>query len=156
MPSLRPMYTYISVDGRVHDRERAVYEPCTRPFSAVYMACTRPCTRHVHVYVHVHASRRPLHGRERAAHRPCTRMCTRPCTAVHTARVHCSVRAMHSAVYTARTLPCNGIHGKCTRIQVYTAVVRPCTRPVYRPLSAVDMLRTRPCKCRIYGPCTRI
>ena len=28
---------------------------------------------------------------------------------------------MHSAVYTAHTRPCNGIHGRCTRIHVYTA-----------------------------------
>jgi len=42
---------------------------------------------------------------------------------------------MHSAVYTAHTRPCNGIHGRCTRIHVYTAVYTalygPCTRPGY-------------------------
>jgi len=165
------MFTYISVDDTAVNGPctSRVHGPCTRP----YNGRIRPCTWRVHgrvramytyipVHVHVHACTRPLHGRERAAYGPCTRTCTRPCGRVHE-RVHGRVPPCTRPVYTALYGPCTR---PCTRrahcrVTVYTAGVhayrctRPRTRPVYWPLSAVYMVRTRLCKCRIYGPCTR-
>jgi len=143
----RPCTGYIyTVVYSVHGR---VYGPCTRPPTAVYRLCTRPCTDHVHglsVITAVYAVR------------------TRPCTvntAVFTARVHGIVRTVYSAVH--------GVYGSCTPAckGVYMVRPRPCTGYTYtvgysvhglvyvpctRPLSAVYRLCTRPCTGHVRSP----
>ena len=100
------MYTYI----RVHGRERAVY-------TAVYVPCSR---RTVYASAYTALVHEHVHGRV---------------TAVHTVRVHeygpCT-RAF-PAVHMARTRQCNGAHGRCRRIYVYTAVTRTCTGRPHGP-----------------------
>jgi len=91
--------------------------------TAVYMARTvhgrvRAMYTYIPVHVHVYACTRQLHGRERAAYGP-----SRPCTAVHTARVHGSVWA----------IALGRVHGALTAVQRYTRPVYTYTR-VPRPL----------------------
>jgi len=96
----------------------------------------------------------------RRAHGPCTRLCT----GYAVGRVH----GAHTA---------NGIHGRCTRVHVYTAVIRPCTGRVHGPstsryrsctwyvhgrVNAVSTAHVHVYKCRrhgreraVYEPCTR-
>ena len=105
--------------------------PCTLPFSAVYIARTRPCTRPSHGRVQgpsgpcirqvglpgcVHVLRRhatavcvTLRHTVRV-HCPCRRTCTRLCMG----RVHDCVLAVYTDVYMARTRPFNCGVDVCT------------------------------------------
>jgi len=157
-------YTYTVVYS-VHGR---VYGPCTRPPTAVYRLCTRPCMGHVW------SVRDPITAVYAARTRPCTVN-----TAVFTARVHGIVRNVYTAVhgvYGSCTPACKGrvgLHGAYTamyrvhlhgrvlytrlclrpvytaadgRVQtVYTAVHGPHTWSVRDPITAVYATRTRPC-----------
>jgi len=101
----------------------AVYGTCTRPYTwRVTCTCTRPTAVTCHLG-------------------PCTRPCRPTC------HVHDCVLAVYTAVYMARTRPCNGgVHVcVCTRL---------CTRP---RTGRVGPCR-RPCTCRVQGsgPCTRL
>ena len=118
-------------------------------------------TRKLHVCVRaVHGL---VDGRCAAAYGPCRRPCTRPVNssspaktahtwlyngpAVYTARVYGCVLAVYTAVYMARTRPCNGgVHVcVCTRL---------CTRPRTGRVGPCRRL----CTCRVQGrgPCTRL
>jgi len=93
-PSIPPVY--MTVYGPSVRTSSAVYMARTRPrkrdvYTAMYGPCTRPCTRHVYGRVHVSTCTRVVYT---AVYGPCARP--------------------FSAVYIARTRPCNG----------------PCTRPL--------------------------
>ena len=109
--------------------------------TAVYMARTvhgrvRAMYTYIPVHVHVYACTRQLHGRERAAYGP-----SRPCTAVHTARVH---------VYTctpAVTRKCKGhVHGPVR--DPSNGCFRPCTWHVHDRVTAVSTAHVHVCKCK--------
>jgi len=152
-PCLRPVYT--AAHGRV-----------TRPLTAVYRLCTRPCTGHVHgpSVTRSRPCTRPVHGRvpwTRPSLRPvCTALyvpCTRPFTA-WTDRVHRRARA----VYMVRPRPCTGytytvgysvhglVYGPCTWRS------RPCTNCVHGRARATYMIRPWPDHGRVRGPYTAV
>jgi len=179
MARVRPCTQFVHVHGvygsdRVHRRARAVYMvrprpytgytytvvypvhgraygPCTRPPTAVYRLCTRPCTGHVHgpSVTRSRPCTRRVHGRvpwTRPSLRPvCTALyvpCTRPFTAC-TDRVHRRARA----VYMVRPRPCTG-YTYTVGYSVHGLVYGPCTRP----LTAVYRMCTRPCTGHVHGP----
>jgi len=149
----------------------AVYMERTRPrtrdmYTAVYTTHIRPRTR-VYVYMALLYGRvLAIYTSENGSLRGRTRPCNVSCVRAVSARVHGSVRAVctaafgrvhwpytrpFSAVYTARTRPCNG---PCTR---------PCTRAVYtagRPTGPCTRSQTarysRVRPVTAYGLCTRV
>jgi len=167
--------------ARTRPRTRDVY-------TAMYGPCTRPCTRHVYGRVHVSTCTRAVYT---AVYGPSTRPKTAVYTAVHgrvtcrvyghvwavSARVYGSVRAVctyvfgrvhwpcilpFSAVYIARTRPCNG---PCTR-PLHGHVQGPCIRQVGLPgrvhvprrhATAVcgPLRHTVRVRYRVHGPCRR-
>jgi len=126
-------YSY-TVVYPVHHR---LYGPCTRPPTAVYRLCTRPCNGHVHG-PYVTRSRR----------------CTRPYTAVY---------GEHGRLYGSCARHCTYcVHGRARGVRtVYTGVQGPCTWCVH---GRIQRTPTRSCTlyttvftARIHGrprPCT--
>ena len=163
----------------------AVYWPCTRPctrdvYGRVHVStclrvqgpCTRPCyTPHGRVRAIYTAENGRLHDRTRPCIQPCTGRigsCTWQCTGrVHGlfGRVHWPCTLSFSAVYIARTRPCNGpctwpLHG---RVQGQSG---PCIRQVGLPgrvhvprrhaMAVCGPLRhTVRVRRRVHGPCRR-
>jgi len=163
-------YTAVYTAGGIHGR---VHWPCTppfSPFSAIYIARTRPCNgpstcllltvrvlgRYTTVYT----------GRLAPCTQPCTCMYTGRVDGPYAARVHEHVdgriRAVYTVVYMARRRPSNGrVHGRNGPHTTVTGCLGPCTRPC-RPVCHVhDGPCTRPCACTrpvytaAYVPCTR-
>ena len=100
-----------------------VYGPSVRTSSAVYMARTRPRTRHVYGLVHVSTCTRAVYT---AVYGPSARPKTAVYTAVH-GRLHGRTRPCNVSCIR----PCTGHIGSCTR-QCTGRVhgrFRPCTRP---------------------------
>jgi len=146
-----------AVSARVHGSLRAVctavfghiHWPCTLPFSAVYIARTRPCNG---------PCTRPLHGRVQGPSGPCKRQVGLP------GRVHFPDGTFPGGPLRHTVCLRDRVHG---RVTCYVPVTRrPCTRPVNtsspgktartRPYNgrAVYTTRTRPCRGRAHGPST--
>ena len=108
----------VGLHSRVHSPRRhvtAVCGPlpsCTQPLHGhVRATCTRPCTR-------------PVHGRFRPCNWPIHDRVTWPCTQPVYActRIHGRIRAVYTAVYTARRRPCTRLaHSRVSA--VYTSRV---------------------------------
>jgi len=113
--------------------------PSTRDvYTAMYGPCTRPCTRHVYGSVHVPTCTRAVYT---AVYRPSTRPNTAVYTAVHnrvTCGVYCCVRAVSARVHGSVQAVCTAVrvHWTCTLpfSAVYIARTRPCNGPCTRPL----------------------
>ena len=99
---------FTAIFGRVH-------WPCTLPFSAIYIARTRPCNG---------LCTRPLHGRPtcHVHDGPCTRPCTRPVPCTRRFTEPCTSR-VHGPCIRLCTRPCIWrVHGLVTAVYMYACV----------------------------------
>ena len=161
-------------NGRVHvhtcTRNTAITRPCTRRVHGPKRPCARPSTRPVNSRAHRPCAR-PVHGRVHLrVHGPYTQPRTHGLSCIRHVhdRVHGPTRPLHDP-YTARSRPLdNRVHVyTCTRA-VYTAITRPCTRPVHggkRRVHGPSSKRhvhgrvhglTRPIHGRVHGPFTAV
>jgi len=146
---------------------KAVYKPCTRPYSWVHGQYRAVYTCTQSAYTAVYTTRGRVHG---CVHGPFTRPCadrvyvTRPCrspvhglctyTAVYTIRVRTHGRVHgRSDVYAARTRPRTPVHCLVTgRVHLYTTRTLPCTWPCSRAHGRIHVstARTRPWTRPVY------
>ena len=121
-----------------------LYLTVYREHGRLYMVRPRPCTRSGTLYTALFTAR--VHGRSR----PCADLSGRVqtvYTAVHGPRTW-SVRDPITAVYEARTRPCN------VNTAVFTARVHGIVRTVYPAVHSVDGSCTPACKGRVHGAST--
>jgi len=146
----------------------SVHEPYSAVYTVVYTAV--PCIRPVHgPYRAVGTVAYTALDTGRVRTQPSVCMCTYaamytavwPCIRPHATYTCQDSLSSYTAVWTC-TRPYGRVHG---RVDVYTAVYRPCTRRVHESrfvhchVTAMCTARKQPCRRpvngRVHGPCTQ-